>query len=101
MIRYIIQQRETGKFLKRVKSGYGIRSTWVDSADDATLITTGSAATIIARQFCVKMGGYPFTLSNSRIMPGQYPVKVIKVQCLLIPEGIQPFVNGMNKHVAK
>ena len=100
MIRYIIRDKKTGKFLKRTKS-YGVSNTWVDSADDATLITTASAASQIATQFCGRdQYNRQIKYRVRRVSYTNYPVEVIPVQVLLIPKGIQPFVDGVkNGHI--
>jgi hypothetical protein len=85
MHRYIIRDKKTGKYLRRTKS-YGIRSDWVD-IDNATLITTGSAASQIATYFCPDGERYRHYRYRDHL-----PVEVIKVQILLIPEGTQPFI---------
>jgi hypothetical protein len=90
MIRYIIKQKATGKFLKRTK-GYGVRNEWVDSIDDCTLITTGSAASQIAGRFCEPGICFRFASQSWR----NYPVEVIKVDVLLIPHGTQPFMKNV------
>lgn len=89
MIRYIIKDKASGQFLKRTKS-YGVCNRWVANIDDATLITTGSAASQIASKFCNGKSYYQSAVSYSN-----YPVEVIKVGVLLYPEGKQPFVDGL------
>lgn len=89
MIRYIIKNKETGKYLKRTRS-YGITSSWVEKVSDATLITTASAASQIAGRFCK---GDPAS-GKFRIRSQSWknwPVEVIAVSVLLFPVGAQPF----------
>lgn len=90
MKRYIIQDNTTKKYLKRTKSGYSTRSSWMVSVDDATLITTASAASQIATQFC-KGASY----RRNRHATKSLPVRVIDVEILIYPAGVQPFMDGV------
>lgn len=103
MIRYLIRDKKTGNFLRRVKSAYGTQSSWVSNADDATLITTSSAASQLATKFCgFDSYGRVNSYRKNRACYKDYPVEVIEVQCLLIPIGCQPFVQGVkNDHLKK
>ena len=102
MKRYIIQDRKTGKFLRRVAS-YGSRktNTWVNSADDATLITTSSAATCIVNNMpkddsWPKNGGIrPIKYYSNHYMLDAFPFKVIPVGILMYPIDSQPFIDGV------
>lgn len=91
MIRYIVKQKSTGKYLRRVTVGGSKESTWVD-VDNATLITTASAATVVAQQFCdnAKLPRFRFKRQHP-----DHPVEVIKVAILLIPAGTQPFLKNV------
>ncbi len=95
MIRYLIRNKQIGKWLKRTKS-WRVNNTWVSSADDATLITSPSAASQIAQSFDRHLDySQRFTASRSRTFPDRYSVEVVKVNVLLIPQGLQPFLDGV------
>ena len=90
MIRYIIQNKETGKYLKRAKNGWKTVSSWVPSVNDATLITNCSAASQIASQFC---NGKSYRRRSYLV--NSLPVKVIEVGVLLFHADLQPFMDGV------
>lgn len=94
MIRYIIRNKNTGKFLRRTK-GYGVRNVWVVSADDATLITSGSAASQIAQRFDNLPHNQRYTARRNEMYPSRYSVEVIKVGVLIYPANVQPFMDGV------
>ena len=94
MIRYIIRNKNTGKFLRRTK-GCGVYNQWVVSADDATLITTGSAASQIAQRFDNLPYNRRYTARRSEMYPSLYSVEVIKVGVLIYPANVQPFMDGV------
>ena len=77
MKRFIIKHKQTGKYVKRASGAYS----WVKSADDATLLTTASAASRVAARFCE--GRYYRWRDNT--------VEIIPVSVILVPENSQPF----------
>jgi hypothetical protein len=85
MKRYLIQDIKTGKYLKRSPD---YRRSWVDTSDEASLLTTKSSATNTANNICRRVTGDRWAWweqSNS-------PVRVILVSVFLVPEGRQPFM---------
>lgn len=90
MIRYIIRNTKTGEYLYRVLSSPK-RNRWVKSADNASLITTASAASMIAGKLISTMTGKRTRYRKHMVAASNYPVEVIKVNVILIPEGQQPF----------
>jgi hypothetical protein len=95
MIKYIIRNKETGKFLRRTKS-YGVHNEWVTSADDATLINSGSAASQIAQRFDKDLPhSQRYTARRGALYPSRYSVEVIKVGVLIYPASVQPFMDGV------
>lgn len=95
MIRYLIRNKKTDKWLYRTK-GYGTHNSWVDSVDNASLITTSSAATLIVQKLDPKPRHERYTASRGRTFPSRYDLEVVKVNGLLVPEGVQPFMNLKN-----
>lgn len=101
MKRYLIQDKNTGKFLRRVTS-YGSckKNTWVVSADDATLITTSSAVTNIVNNL-YSINNWPEAHGDrlkyraGHYLKDSFPVKVIPVEILIYPVGVQPFIDGV------
>lgn len=92
MIRYIIRNTQTGEYLYRVtSSSKRKRNRWVKGADNASLITTSSAASFIAGDLISKMTGKNTRYRKHLAQHAKYPVEVIKVNCILIPDGQQPF----------
>lgn len=90
MIRYIIRNKKTGEYLYRTSTSCGKRNKWVAGADNATLLTTKSAASIVAGNLSVSLGSTKNTYSYGY---PDCPVEVIKVNVILIPVGSQPFFN--------
>lgn len=91
MIRFLIRNTKTGEYLYRASTVSGKDNRWVKGADNATLITTKSAATTIAGNLITKMTGKKTRIYSWR-EPGFYPVEIIKVGVILIPDGTQPFL---------
>lgn len=91
MIRYIIRNTKTGEYLYRVLSS-SRRNRWVKSADDASLITTASAASAVASNLITQMTGKRTRYSKWMVPHANYPVEIIKVGVILIPDGTQPFL---------
>lgn len=89
MIRYVIRNTKTGEYLYRVLSS-SKRNRWVKSADDASLITTASAASTVASNIITQMTGK--RTRYSKWLASHYPVEIIKVGVILIPDGTQPFL---------
>jgi hypothetical protein len=90
MIRFLIRNTKTGEYLYRVTSS-SKRNRWVKGADNASLITTASAASTVASNLIMNMTGK--RTRYSKWMPaGTYPVEIIKVGVILIPDGTQPFL---------
>lgn len=95
MIRYMIRNKKTGKWLKRTKS-WRVNNAWVSSADDATLIASPSAATMIAQGFDKHLERHQrLTKWRAKSFPELYSVEVVKVSVLLVPHGLQPFIDGV------
>lgn len=78
MKRFIIKHNKTGEYMRRASGSYS----WVKSADDATLLTTASAASRVAARFCE--GRYYRWHSGNE-------VTVIEATVILIPDNSQPF----------
>lgn len=95
MIRYIIRNKKTGKYLRRVKGCGSTYNSWVTSIDDATLITSGSAASQIAQRFDDLPYSQRFIARRAALFPERYSVEVIKAGILLYPIGAQPFIDGV------
>ena len=65
MIRYIIIDHKTERFLKRVtKYGSAKRNSWVENSDEATLLTTGSAASAVLSSLLGKKYNRKLALEN-------------------------------------
>ena len=100
MKRFIIKRKADGKFLKRTSS-FGNRKTnsWVNSADECTLITTASAATCVMNTFSHAAGwptdcGKKVRYSKFNVFRN-FPFEVVEVGVLLYPSNSQPFMTGV------
>lgn len=93
MIYYLIRNKKTGKYVKRTKS-CGVRSEYVDSADQASLIRSGSAATLIVQNLDRHIPPRERYLSR-RAAWYRGDHEVITVGVLIYPAGAQPFIDGV------
>ncbi len=90
MVRFIVRNKATGKYFKKTAFGGKSQPKWVSSADDATLITTSTAATFATRHVDGE-----YSACFARLFPTKFSVEVIKVGVLIFPIGVQPFIDGV------
>lgn len=93
MIYYLIQNKKTGKYVKRTKS-YGIRTEYVDTADQASLIRSSSAATLIVQNLDSDIP-HSERYRSRRASWYRGDHQVIPVGVLIFPVGTQPFIDGV------
>ena len=93
MIYYLIRNKKTGKYVKRTKS-YGVHNDYVDSADQASLIRSGSAASMIVQNLDSHIPRSERYLSR-RAAWYRGDHEVVTVGVLIYPAGAQPFIDGV------
>ena len=87
---YLIRNKNTGKFVYRTKG----HSFYVNSAGEASLIRSGSAATLIIQRLDRNMtGSNRYLTRRARWYAGDH--EVVKVNVLIFPVGTQPFIDGV------
>lgn len=91
---YLIRNKSTGKFVYRTAGAGRTRYSYVDGAGDASLIRTGSAATLIVQNLDRDMtGSRRYLARRAEFYAGAH--EVIKVNVLIFPVGTQPFIDGV------
>jgi hypothetical protein len=96
MKRYVIQNKETKEYLKRVKGCRGMRNRWVKSPDDVTLLTSLSSVTFIIRNLDFNSQS-EYSARRARRNPDAFKYKCIEVGVLIYPINKQPFIDGVLK----
>lgn len=89
---YLIRNKKTGRYVRRTSgSSY---PTYVESAGDASLIRSGSAATLVIQNLDRNQTGTNRYLAR-RASWYQGDHEAIKVNVLIFPVNTQPFIDGV------